>query len=215
MTCSRRFPPGFVVVLLCAGACRQVDAPDLVEACATSPSASYATLPALIQYQRARLGSLCELAPTTGAWRIGVSLGGYSGEEIIYTRLRLGQRGVNVQWRRLELGEAVDSGDVLLSSALDRAVWRAIHRKEFGPQVDSGYVCTHCGSIRAEVRADSAVHWYLGNFTDPPRSGLHRALIALDSARGVHVPQDPSGASERRLVTDGRHVQRRGGSATP
>lgn len=156
--------------------------PDIVENCTAAQSTPDTAHPGLVRYQRQRLGSLCESSLEPGVWRIGVLGGGYGGEEFVYRHVRRVEAEVEVVWHRLQYGEPVDSGVTTLSGALDVAVWRAVQRRDFGPQVDSGFVCDHCGRIWAEVRTDSAVHWFLGDFTDPPKSGLYRALQALTPA---------------------------------
>jgi hypothetical protein len=173
---------GLALLLFAVLACQREVGPDIVESCTAARSTPDTALPGLVQYQRQRLGSLCESSPELGVWRIGVSSGGYGGEEVVYTHVRRVETGAEVAWHRLEFGKPVDSGVTSLSRAVDLAVWRAVRYKDFGPEVDSGFVCNHCGRIWAEVRTDSAVHWFLGDFTDPSKSGLFRALEALNRA---------------------------------
>lgn len=178
-----------LALLLGAGACQREVSPDIVENCTSPLSAADTSLPVVVQYQRLRLGSLCALSPEPGIWRIAVGRGGYSGEEFIYTRLRRIETGGEIAWRRFEYGKPVDSGVVSLSSSLDRSVLNAVLRKDFGPQVDSESVCYHCGSIWAEVRRDSTVDWFLGDFKDPTKSGLFRALEALNRESAPTQPK--------------------------
>ena len=196
MTYPSRLPLGVITLVFYAGiACQSEVFPDISESCSAAPSAADVAVPALIQYRRLQEGSLCELSTAPGAWRITVRESGYAGEQLVYTRVGQSDTGAQVRWRRLLGGELADSGVVMLSGRLEREVRRAIQRKDFGSQLDSGVYCTHCASIVAEVRADSSVMWFLGTFEHPEESGFHRALEALSKSRQSTRARVSPGAS--------------------
>ena len=181
-----------LVLSLGAGAgCQHRASPSRVESCLPRSTGSEAPFVNVYAFELLHLKTLCASGVPIQSWRLTVTDGGYAGGTAVYEYRSRDQSRQEIAWRRYSVDSVLfvaDSGVFEVTSGRVREVARALRAGDFGPQLDSGYMCTHCGFISAEFRTDSTVEWYRGDILDLTKSGLRDALSEFRTHAWPKVP---------------------------